>query len=220
MQIVQPYSKIVRMMGMDGIAMLRFVEESGRISHMAEANMTDDSWVRFIENWVMDKGDMSIIEHSAVTVDFLVDRGITHEIVRHRLFSYTQESTRFCNYSKDKFGKEIKVIQPPDLDPDAYEIWRNGVSQAENNYFALLDKVKRPEIARSLLPNSLASKIRMTGNLRNWRHVLLMRSTKETHPQAREVFIPLVKEFQAKIPILFADIVPEQNQHTALRNLR
>lgn len=215
MNIVEPHAFIMPMPGYlafnqeDGIQMLRRIEWAGRISHRSEEAQTEDSWDRFIRAVVLQHGDWSIVEHVSISVDALVDRGITHEIVRHRLFSFTQESTRFVNYEKKM---PPSFIMPVDLDEVSKVQWRSGISGCEFAYREMLMAGQTPQIARSVFPNALASRIIITGNLRNWRHFLLMRTTKESHPQMRQVTIPLLAEFQNKIPILFADILPNARQ--------
>lgn len=231
MNIVQPYAKMLDVLDKEsGIKLLKKIEWCGRISHRSEEAQTDDSWERFIKTVVLGHGDWSIVEHSSVTCDFLVDRGITHEIVRHRLFSYTQESTRFVNYEKKM---PAAFIEPPGLTdeceraPNGEQVtlssrqhWRHTISTAEGQYRSLIESGLPPQIARSVFPNALASRIIITGNLRNWRHFFIMRTTKEAHPQMRQVTIPLLQEFKEKIPILFDDIEPEFKQTVSMSKMR
>lgn len=199
-----------------GIKMLRNIEYFARISHGSEDGITADSYDRFLRSVVISHGDLSVIEHEKVSCEFVVDRGITHEIVRHRLFSYTQESTRFINYKKK--GGEAKVIKPLEITGyDQEQIWTNAMEVAERSYMRLLDEGIAPQIARSVFPTCLASKIAMTGNLRSWRHFFIMRTSKETHPTAKLVTIPLLRKFQKNIPILLEDIIPEQRQIEAMK---
>lgn len=230
MNIVQPYAKILAPISPlsygeeggafrqdQGIDLLRRVEFCGRISHRSEDTQTPDSWRRFIQAVVIGHGDWSIVEHAAVTVDFLVDRGITHEIVRHRLFSFTQESTRFVNYEKKMPPSFIDpTATPGSLAGDMGE-WQEAVSKTEEAYKQLIKLGWSPQMARSVFPNALASRLLMTGNLRSWRHFLIMRTTKEAHPQMRQVTIPLLAEFQAAIPLLFDDIQPNARQADNLK---
>lgn len=213
-----------------GIRLLRIIEYKGRISHRSEDSQTPESWERFIKAVVLGHGDWSIVEHASACVDVFVDRGITHELVRHRLFSFTQESTRFVNYEKKM---PPAFIEPPGLSDDAEkasngeaielstrQVWNHAINTAEAMYKRLLARGLPPQIARSVFPNALGSRIAMTANLRNWRHFLIMRTTKETHPQCREITIPLLQEFQEKIPILFDDIVPLESQAHALKKAK
>lgn len=214
MNIVEPYAKLISINGSDaresaGLKALQHVEWCGRISHRSEDSQGPDSWERFIRAVVLQHGDWSIVEHSNATVDMVVDRGITHEIVRHRLFSFTQESTRFVNYEKKM---PASFIVPPNMNHDSVHEWEKAIMACENAYKMLLAAGQSPQIARSVFPNALASRIIVTGNLRSWRHFFLMRTTKEAHPQMRQVTIPLLAEFQAKIPIIFEDIEPLARQ--------
>lgn len=216
MRIVEPYARIIE--PFDGLAALSRIEWCGRISHRSEDTQTEHSWKRFIPAVVMGHGDWSIVEHASVSVDMLVDRGITHEIVRHRLFSFTQESTRFVNYEK----KMPPSFIMPDFSALAYRHeaetnWKRSIEHLEQSYRNLLVSGATPQLARSVFPNSLASRIVITGNLRNWRHFLIMRTTKEAHPQMRQVTIPLLKQFKEAIPLLFDDIQPNARQIDNLR---
>ena len=199
----------------DGIGLLRRIEYFARISHASEDQQTEQSWKRFITAVVLEHGDLSVIEHAFVTVDFVVDRGVTHELVRHRLFSFTQSSTRFINYTKK--------MPPSFINPDESAIdedWAEAIEFSEMKYRKLLEKGWPPQKARSVFPNALSSRIATTGNLRNWRHLLIMRTTKETHPQFRQVTIPLLAEFKEKIPLLFDDIEPMAKQSENLKKPR
>lgn len=152
-----------------------------------------------------------MIEHSSLSVKFIVDRGVSHELVRHRIASFAQESTRYCNYSKDKFGKEITVIEPCFFSPlsDSYTFWKHATESAEAHYFSLLDSGATPQEARSVLPNSTKTEITITANYREWRNLFKLRTAKAAHPQMREVVIPLLKELKEKLPIIFDDIEAE-----------
>jgi thymidylate synthase (FAD) len=216
--IVKPYAKILYPdhygAGEDdkrdyGIFLLRNIEYYARVSHRSEDAVTPGSYDRFIRAVVIQHGDWSVVEHEKITVEAVVDRGITHEIVRHRLFSFTQESTRFVNYEK-KIPPSF--IEPSGLTQAARADWEFGMGQTEAIYRSLLATGATPQIARSVFPNALASKIIITGNLRNWRHFFIMRTTKEAHPQMKEITIPLLEEFKETIPILYEDIEPNARQ--------
>lgn len=220
MNIVQPYAKLMDVQDRtDGIQLLKKIEWCGRISHRSEEAQTPDSWDRFIRAVVLGHGDWSIVEHASASVDMLVDRGITHEIVRHRLFSFTQESTRFVNYEKKM---PPSFICPFDEISDKTFIghWSEAIAKCEEVYQDLIRLGEKPQIARSVFPNALASRIIVTGNLRNWRHFFMMRTTKEAHPQMRQVTIPLLAQFQERIPILFEDIDPNARQAESIRRAR
>lgn len=155
----------------------------------------------FVRN-IVRRGHEAVLEHSSLSVKFVCDRGVSHEIVRHRLASYCQESTRYCNYSKDDFQSEITVIEPSYLDKSAagYRIWERSCKNAETAYFDLLDFGCSPQEARAVLPNSLKTEIVMTADLREWRHFLKLRTSPTAHPQIREVATPLLNELKSSFP--------------------
>lgn len=155
--------------------------------------------------------DCQRLVHEDVSVRFVCDRGISHEIVRHRDASYCQESTRYCNYMKEKFGNEITVIQPCFFEKDSreYFIWERNMECCEKSYFDLLDCGCSPQQARCVLPNSLKTEIIMTANIREWRHFLELRCSKAAHPQMIEVACKVLTEFHLSIPVLFDDIWEE-----------
>lgn len=226
MKIIDPYARLIppdssSMFTLDdGVFMLKRIEWCGRISHRSEDSQTADSWGRFIRAVVLDHGDWSIVEHVSVSVDWLTDRGVTHELVRHRLFSFTQESTRFVNYEKKMPASFVEPIDTTGSNNAAGNTWSNHIEHCESAYRELIRLGHPPQIARSVFPNALASRVIVTGNLRNWRHFLLMRTTKESHPQMRQVTIPLLAEFRKKIPILFEDIEPLARQVDNLKKGR
>lgn len=201
-----------------GVTMLRWIESNARISHRSEEAQTEDSWRRFIKAVVIDHGDWSVVEHASVTAIMRVDRGVTHELVRHRLFSFTQESTRFVRYEDD-----IEFMRPAGRAPncdDSWFDWEMQLAFAEESYRELLAAGWRPQEARSVLPNALAATISVTGNLRNWRSFFLARVTKETHPDFKAVTIPMLEEFKKLIPIIFDDVEPNIRQADSLRKAR
>ena len=218
MLIVEPYAKAIELNDIyAGIALLQKIEWAGRISHRSEDAQTTMSWDKFIRAVVLGHGDWSITEHASVTVDAVVDRGITHEWVRHRIGAYTQESTRFVNYEKKR---PASFIKPLDLTSEQTSAWVTAIEECELAYKKMMARGCTPQIARSVFPNALASRLVTTYNLRNWRHFFLMRTTREAHPQMRQVTIPLLAEFQAKIPILYEDIEPEARQADNMRKMR
>jgi len=169
--------------------------------------MTNSSAFQFIRE-IIRNGHESVIEHEKISVKMICDRGISHEIVRHRIASYSQESTRYCNYANEKFGREITVIAPffwKD-DPKKYTIWLQVMQAAETAYNQLIACGAKPQEARSVLPSSLKTEIVVTMNLREWRHFFKLRTAQAAHPQMREIAIPLLEEMKRLIPVVFDDI--------------
>ncbi len=153
--------------------------------------------------------------HESISVKVVCDRGVTHEIVRHRVASYSQESTRYCNYAKDKFQNQISVIDLStgfryDLNDPAdsrkYQIWCEAMECAEKYYFQMIEAGASPQEARSILPNSLKSELVMTMNLREWRHFLRLRLSSAAHPQIREIAEMILQVFKEKLPVFFQDM--------------
>jgi thymidylate synthase (FAD) len=225
MRLVEPSVELVTPFGIltetAGLEMLRFIERNARISHASEEAQTPSTWERFIKAVVLDHGDWSVAEHATVTAIMKVDRGTTHELVRHRLFSFTQSSTRFINYGKH----EMEFIEPvwperTDSHNPLFAPWKEACENAERTYLGLLAMKASPQVARSVLPNSLAATISLTANLRNWRHIFLMRTSKESHPDMRRIMIPTLEKFKSKIPLLFDDIVPLARQIDNLQKAR
>lgn len=205
MRIISPEFEIY-----DFIDMRQFLtnlERYGRTCYHSEDKITEGSAVVFLRK-ILASGHESVIEHEKVTVKIICDRGVSHEIVRHRIASYSQESTRYCNYSNNKFGNELTFIKPFfwENDKEKYNIWLTAMQVAEDNYMNLLELGAKPEEARSVLPNSIKTEIVVTMNLREWRHFFKLRTSLRAHPQMRQVAIPLLEEFKTRIPIIFDDI--------------
>jgi len=219
MRIIKPSFKIDPI---DAQAILKKLEWKGRIAHKSEDKITAESAPSFVKK-IIQINHLSVIEHASISVEIICDRGVSHELVRHRLASYTQESTRYCNYSQGKFGSEITVILPlwfydcfnveeqkitavGELN-EAFLIWHRSCALAEHAYFDLLNYGLKPEQARAVLPTCLKTEIAVTTNVREWRHIFTVRCAKAAHPQMREIMIPLLHEFQAQIPVIFDDII-------------
>lgn len=205
MQIISPSFQFLE--PVQGEAILKRIERAGRVCYKSEGNITEDSAERFIGNLIK-RGHESVLEHEKLTVSVICDRGVTHELVRHRIASYSQESTRYCNYSNEKFGRELTFIKPcfwPE-DDGRYSIWKNQMRQIENTYLQLIDSGATPQEARSILPNSLKTEIVVTMNMREWRHFFRLRTAPAAHPQMREIACLILAGFQAGIPVLFDDI--------------
>ncbi len=205
MRIVIPSFEIMGNIKAEEI--LRNIEAFGRVCYKSEGNITEDSAAPFIQR-LLKRGHESVIEHEKITVKIICDRGVSHEIVRHRIASYSQESTRYCNYSKDKFGNELTFIKPLFWKEDSqeYKIWADQMRIVEENYIKLIQLGVAPEQARSILPNSLKTEIVVTMNLREWRHFFKLRTDERAHPQMREISIPLLKKMCELLPPVFEDL--------------
>ena len=209
MKIIKPYYTILSDISDGGIKELQFIEQAARTCYKSEDKITQDgeSAKRLVKQ-LIDSGHEAMLEHSSLSVKFVVDRGVSHEIVRHRLFSFAQESTRYCNYSKGKFGSELTFIEPCFWDENSnfYLMWKLCCMEAEKDYIRFIEDGATPQEARAVLPNSVKTELIVTGNYREWRHFFKLRTDKAAHPQMREVAIPLLKELRRRIPIVFDDI--------------
>lgn len=221
MNIMKPSFEILTPISEGGIDELKHIEKIGRVCYKSEGNITDDGEraKKFVK-MLIGRGHEAMIEHSSLSVKFTVDRGVSHELVRHRIASFAQESTRYVNYSLDKFGNEINVIDIRggiELDGkmknmDEYTIsiiideWCKAMKDAEKHYMKMIDYGATPQIARSVLPNSTKTEITITANYREWRNFFKLRVPATAHPSMREVTIPLLKELKNRLPIIFDDI--------------
>ena len=205
MKIIKPYTEIVDKI--NGQEILKKIEMCGRVCYKSENKINEGSAEKFVAN-IIKRGHEAVLEHVSITVKFVVDRGVSHEIVRHRLASYCQESTRYCNYIKDDFGSEITVIKPFFLEDgtEGWYHWKNACKEAEKAYFDLCEWGCTVQEARAVLPNSLKTELVMTANLREWRTFFKLRTPPAAHPQMREVTIPLLDELKTLIPVVFDDI--------------
>lgn len=191
--------------------MLQNMEAAGRVCYKSEDKIAEGSAGTFLQR-IVRSGHESVIEHEKLSVKIVCDRGVSHEIVRHRIASYSQESTRYCNYTKDKFGSELTLVRPSFWaeDSEAYRLWKEQMESAERAYFALIEAGARPEQARTVLPNSLKTEIVVTMDLREWRHFFKLRGSAAAHPQIREIVALMLPEFQKILPEIFGDIpMPE-----------
>lgn len=212
MLLVKPEVEVISMNSYEDI--LKKLEKIGRVCYKSEDRITEDSAETFIRG-ILKRGHESVIEHENVTLRITCDRGVTHEIVRHRVASYSQESTRYCNYSNEKFGNQISVIDiatgfsydlNQEKDKMKYRIWNEAMEYAEKKYFEMLEAGATPQEARSILPNSLKTEIVMTMNLREWRHFIRLRMAAGAHPQMREVTTVIYELFKEKLPVFIENL--------------
>lgn len=208
MRIIEPYFEILE--DIDGMEILKRIERKGRICYKSESKITEGSAVQFVRKLIK-KGHESVIEHEKISVKIICDRGVSHEIVRHRIASYSQESTRYCNYCDEKFGKELTFISPVfwKEDKEKMRIWEERMQEIEDTYNKLIGLGAKPQEARSILPNSLKTEIIVTMNLREWRHFFRVRTAKQAHPQMRQIAGALLAELSEQLPVIFEDIVME-----------
>ena len=220
MRILKPQHVIIGKDQIEGHKILKHIEKIARTCYKSEDLINDESAEKMIKKLIK-LNHLAMIEHASVSVLFTCDRGVTHEIVRHRVASYAQESTRYVNYSKDKFGNEIGYIdiaggialdtKMKDLPVETIDViiseWHQACIDAEKHYMKMLELGATPQIARSVLNNSTKSDINVTMNLREWRHFFELRCDTPAHPQMRELVIPLLKEMSELIPIVFDDLV-------------
>ena len=218
MILIKPSFKIMKILGGDftETTPLHLIERAGRTCYKSESLFDKNSAKEFVKR-ILKKGHESVIEHSAITVKFIIDRGVSHELVRHRLCAFSQESTRYCNYKNN-----MTFIIPPwiNLSPGEYltdyidtrqidreaSTWFLGLKYAQDTYSTLLSFGWNPQQARSVLPNALKTELVVTANFREWRHIFKLRCAKAAHPQMREIMIPLHKKCMEIIPVVFDDI--------------
>jgi len=186
---------------------LLLIERAGRTCYKSEDKITEESAEKFVK-MIMKRGHESVLEHGSATIKFITDRGVTHELVRHRIASFSQESTRFCNYGN---SDEITVIEPLDLPTDkAWKRWSFACRSAEESYLAMLKEGASPQWARSILPNSLKTEIITTANFREWRHIFKLRfvgTAGAPHPQIKELMGKALEQMKKNVPIIFDDII-------------
>jgi thymidylate synthase (FAD) len=217
MFLVKPSFQILTPIGM---LLLRSIENAARTCYKSNDLVGDDEKTKTFVKSLIARGHHAPLEFSSINVSFITNRGVTHELVRHRLASYCQESTRYCNYGKEKFGGQITIVRPSwcNLEPGEYgepidadtkeEIWTGAMVTAEMNYLKLLKAGLRPEEARGVLPNDLKTEINVSANIREWRHILSIRTTKAAHPDIRFLMIELLEKLKEEVPVLFDDIQP------------
>lgn len=183
----------------------RLIEQAGRVCYKSEDKIGLDTHKAFVEKVCNQMGHESIMEHASVTFRVVTDRGVSHEAVRHRIASYSQESTRYCNYVKGKFGGEIKVIEPPGLTWRSRIAWTWAMKAAERAYRVMIKCGCSPQIARSVLPTCLKTEFYWTANLREWKTILEQRTSPKAHPQMREIALMIQTELAKISPTLFDD---------------
>ncbi len=211
MKIVEPEVSVVFFHPDNQMGQEQFIEWVARNCYQSEDKISDGSDVKLIRK-MKKRGHHAMLEFGYAVARIVADRGLTHELVRHRLASFAQESTRYCNYSKGKFNTEITVVAQPGVPAEgtlAYEVWRTAMEHAEQFYLELLEHGVKPEHARSVLPIGLKSEIVIGANLREWRHIFKMRCDTPAHPIIRGVMLQVLEKFNAEMPSLYEDQAAE-----------
>ena len=205
MKIITPSARVLD--EIDSEEIMCRLERAGRVCYKSEGKAAQGTAGKFVAS-LISRGHESVIEHEKLSVLLICDRGVSHEIVRHRIASYSQESTRYCNYAKEGFGAELCFIKPCFLsEGDAvYRLWEDAMQASERSYFSMIDSGATPEQARSVLPSSLKTELVATMNMRAWRHFLKLRTDAASHPQMRELARLILSEFRQRLPVLFGDI--------------
>jgi len=206
MNVIEPRVEVLFFKAENGMSPEECIEAAGRTCYQSTHRVEAGSAPGFVR-MVRRRGHHAMLEFGYAMARITADRGLTHELVRHRLASYAQESTRYCNYGKDKFGSEITVIKQHGIDEgtDEYNAWREAMSNAEKSYLALLGLGVKPEHARSVLPIGLKSEIVISANLREWRHIFKMRCDSHAHPIIRGIMLTVFRQFYERIPSLYED---------------
>ncbi len=205
-------SSVEIMTPLDGEAILKHLELCIRNCYKSEDKIEPGSAEKMIRKIIELKHE-AMLEHFSVTVRLITDIGVYKDLTRHRIASFAIESTRYCNYSKGKFGSEITVMEPPVLKkgtPD-YDFWLKSMQQMEDNYNEMASRGYKPDVLRMLLPHSTKASVIMTANLREWRHIFKLRTAKAAHPTVREIMNKTLEAFKKQIPVVFDDIQPDED---------
>lgn len=206
-KIVEPSVEIIS--EIDGEKILKHIELCARNCYKSEGNITEDiSSAKRMINKLIEMGHTAMIEHYSITFKMLCDIGVYKDLTRHRMCSWAIESTRYCNYSKDKFGNEITFIKPVNIkdDTDEYAIWYNTMLEIEQSYNEMAKLGCTPDQLRMLLPHSTAASVICTCNIRELRHIFGLRCAKAAHPSVRQIMLMTLNEFHKRIPVLFDDL--------------
>ena len=203
MKIVEPWVEVEKI---DGTKIMKRIERACRTCYRSEGKITEDSYKNLIKNCIT-RGHESVLEHEKVTVRIYSDIGSYKDLTRHRFASFSVESTRYCSYDKDKYGNEIKFINPVYIeDKNVYELWKKTMQEIEKNYIEMKKLDATTDMCREVLPHSTAAEYTMTANIREWKHIFSLRANNHVHPSIRQIMIPLLKYFQKEMPEIFGDV--------------
>lgn len=204
MKIIEPSIEIEKV---DYNKIMKNLEIACRTCYRSENKITDESYKTLLKNCI-NRGHESILEHEKITIRMICDVGVYKDLTRHRIASFSIESTRYCNYGKDKFDNEIKFIKPVNIEEGTalYEEWKTSCEQIEKHYIEMAKMGATPDQMRMILPHSTAALVTMTANIREWKHILSLRATKHAHPAVEQVMLPLLIQFKENMPEIFENI--------------
>lgn len=200
MKIVNPWIEVEKI---DGIKIMKKLEKACRTCYRSEGSITEDSYKNLLKNCI-NRGHESVLEHEKVTIRMYCDIGVYKDLTRHRFGSFSIESTRYCSYDKDKYGNEIKCINPSYIkDTKIYEEWKKSMEEMEKHYMKMKEFSATTDMCRLILPHSAAAEVTMTADIREWKHILELRTSNKSHPAIRQLLIPLLKYFKKEMPEIF-----------------
>lgn len=203
MRLVEPWIKVENF---DGVKIMKRIERACRTCYRSEDKISEESYKNLLTN-CLNRGHESVLEHEKITVRIYSDIGTYKDLTRHRFASFSVESTRYCSYNKDKYGNEIAVVNPVYMeDKKVFETWKKAIEDMEKAYMKMKELGASTDMCREILPHSTAAEYTMTANIREWKHILELRTTNHVHPAIRQVLIPLLLLFKEQMPEIFGDI--------------
>lgn len=203
MRLVEPWIKVENF---DGVKIMKRIERACRTCYRSEDKISEESYKNLLTN-CLNRGHKSVLEHEKITVRIYSDIGTYKDLTRHRFASFSVESTRYCSYNKDKYGNEIAVVNPVYIeDKEVFETWKKAIEDMEKAYMKMKELGASTDMCREILPHSTAAEYTMTANIREWKHILELRTTNHVHPAIRQVLIPLLLLFKEQMPEIFGDI--------------
>lgn len=204
MRIVEPVVEIEKV---DYNKIMKNLERACRTCYRSEDKITEESYKTLLKNCI-NRGHESILEHEKITIRMVCDIGVYKDLTRHRHASFSIESTRYCNYGKDKFDNQIKFIAPVNIEKGTklYQEWQTSCEEIEKHYIKMVELSATPDQMRMILPHSTAAVVTMTANIREWKHIFSLRCTKHAHPAVEQVMIPLLLHFRENMPEIFGNI--------------
>lgn len=203
MKIIDP---MIEVENYDGIKIMKNIERACRTCYRSEGLITNDSYKRLLTNCI-NRGHESVLEHEKITVRMICDIGVYKDLTRHRFANFSIESTRYCNYGKDKFNNEIKFVNPVNMDSkELFNEWYSACTEIEQRYLKMAELKATSDQLRMILPHSTAAQVTMTANIREWKHILELRASKMAHPSIQQLLIPLLLKFKEDMPEIFDNI--------------